>query len=455
MALVASNIANTRTEDLILPMQGSNKENEGPTNKAGKRSPKNGAVKGSKSTTPVTEENVSPSAVTAADKKAPVKDNAVTAQLTKTKMCAFFSRGRCASTNCRYAHSPDELRILPNLQKTKLCRAFLQGHCSDENCPFAHGEEDLRVTEGIYKTQICNFFERGYCKKGDRCNHAHGHEDLRPCTPSTKSSSVSADGFNMDSNMSEEKKPQEEENVILQLPPPQKKSTRSPLPLAELLLDDNNEYVHAAPTPTKPGSQGLQQSLTPMGVQGVGQTPDWHLASGLPSFGQMHPISPVGSYPLSPTGAMYPASPLGMPTPSPSPIDMLSMYAPREPLDVLLPQQSQVNPQSAAPGMGLAYDPVLLGAPSGMNDLLAAQQFRSEANQSLLQQHQLMPLETRLASLDACVRDLAADVRNLQAPAASSRTNSAPAPMQLFQDTTNTLKEPDNAQAAQSKSFRI
>merc|ERR1719375_2779026 len=114
----------------------------------------------------------------------------------------------------------------------------------------------------------------------------------------------------------------------------------------------------------------------------------------------MHPMSPVGSYPLSPTGARYPASPLGMPTPSPSPIDMLSMYAPREPLDVLVQPQPQVNPPSTAPGMGLSYDPALLGAPSSMVELLAAQQYRNEANQSLLQQQQIMPLETRLASLD-------------------------------------------------------
>lgn len=456
MALVAANMTNTRTEDLILPVEGSNKENEGPTTKGGKRSPKNSAVKGNKSPTNAVEE-VSLSGMTAAEKKQ-VKDNAVTAQLTKTKMCAFFSRGRCASTNCRYAHSSDELRILPNLQKTKLCRAFLQGHCGDSNCPFAHGEEDLRVTEGIYKTQICNFYERGYCKKGDRCNHAHGQEDLRPCTPSTKSSMVSADGFclDMDAKMSEEKKPQDE-NVILQQPPLPKKSTRSPLPLAELLLDDNNEYVnHAVTSPTKSVSPSMQQSMTPLGVQGgIGQTPDWHLASALPPFGQMHAMSPVGSYPLSPPGAMYPASPLGMPTPSPSPIDMLSMYAPREPLDVLVQSHPQVNPPTN-PGMGLSYDPALLGAPSSMAELLTAQQYRNEANQSLLQQQQIMPLETRLASLDACVRDLAADVRNLQAPAAtSSRTSSAPAPMQLFGDATNILKEPESTQLAPPKSFRI
>jgi len=445
-----------RTDDIILPTQGSNKENEGPTPKAGKRSPKNVALKGSKSSTEsVNEENpVSPSGMTAAEKKA--KDNAVTAQLTKTKMCAFYSRGRCASTNCRYAHCAEELRILPNLQKTKLCRAFLQGHCSDVNCPFAHGEQDLRVTAGIYKTQICNFYERGYCKKGDRCNHAHGMEDLRPCTPSTKSSSVEADGFCMDS-LSEEKKPQEE-IITLEQPPVQKKSTRNPLPLAELLLDDNNDYtLHAAPTPTKSASHGPTSlahamSLTPLGVQGIGQTPECLWASGLSSlnYGQMHPMSPVGVYPMSPTCAMYPASPLGMPTPTPSPLGMLSMYAPQEPLDVLLGHQHQANPQTGTPGMGLSCDPGLLGAPPSMAELMAAQQYREEANQALLQQQQLMPLDARLASLDACVRDLAADVKNLQAPAAAA----APG-LSRTAITTATPKEPESTKAAQAKSFRI
>lgn len=197
MAVVASDIS-IRTEELVE----SNKENEGPTTKAGKRSPKSAAAKGSKSPTNANAEE-NPNSPTAAEKKA-AKDNAVTAQLTKTKMCAFFSRGRCASTNCRYAHCAEELRVLPNLQKTKLCRAFLQGGCTDEDCPFAHGEQDLRVTVGIYKTQICNFYERGYCKKGDRCNHAHGMEDLRPATPSTKSSSVTGEGFCLDKIRREE-----------------------------------------------------------------------------------------------------------------------------------------------------------------------------------------------------------------------------------------------------------
>ena len=46
MALVASNIPNIDTDDLILPIHGNDKENEAPNSKAGKKSPKNIAVKG-------------------------------------------------------------------------------------------------------------------------------------------------------------------------------------------------------------------------------------------------------------------------------------------------------------------------------------------------------------------------------------------------------------------------
>jgi len=99
----------------------------------------------------------------------------------KTKMCYFFERGKCASSNCRYAHSKTELRHQPNLQKTKLCKTFAQeGRCLEgENCVFAHGESELKHTDGIYKTQMCHFYERGRCLKGDRCNHAHGPGDMR------------------------------------------------------------------------------------------------------------------------------------------------------------------------------------------------------------------------------------------------------------------------------------
>lgn len=239
---------------------------------------------------------------------------------------------------------------------------------------------------------------------------------------------------------------------------------KSRLPLAELILDNNipssDHNLPIAPTsPTKTGSLAVKQGLSPTGI---GQTPECHWAASLaPSLGHNlmnMALSPVGlDHPMSPSGSLYPASPLGIPTPSPSALDMISQsILSRGTLDALMAQH-QANPQSGTPGLGLpAYDAVLLPAPSSMETLLAAQQYRDEANQSLLQQHQIMPLDERLASLDACVRDLAADVRNLHtAPtAAMPMARSAPAPVALFRDATN-VGEPENMQAAQPKSFRI
>lgn len=443
----------TRTEDnLMLPVQSYDKENEGKKVLKGKASPTN--------------EEENPNSPTAAEKKGP--ENSVTAQLTKTKMCAFFSRGRCASTNCRYAHSSDELRKLPNLQKTKLCKAFLQGNCSDQNCQFAHGEEDLRVTEGIYKTQICNFYERGYCKKGDRCNHAHGIQDLRPSTSANKGSVPKSQASL--------------ENKENQEPPVSKpKPEKSRLPLAELLIDDNvpkfDYTLDVVPTPTnngytspiKSGSFAIYNSPT-----GVGQTPEYHwaptFASSIgqnPMHSAIHPMSPSSLHPMSPSSGLYPASPLGIPTPSPTMNMMLPTPSPTMshsmlPLGTLdaLMAQHDANPQSGTPGFQPVHDPALLGAPSSMEPimeaLMATQHYRNEPNQSVLQQQQVNPLTERLASLDACVRDLAADVRNFQTvpPAAMPMTRAAPAPRALFRDITN-IRESENVQEVQPKSFRI
>lgn len=120
------------------------------------------------------------------------EDTAVTARLKKTKMCYFFERGKCASESCCYAHSMEELRVVPDLHKTKLCKAWAEeGRCDSVDCAFAHGEAELRVTDGIYKTQICHFYERGRCLKGDRCNHAHGPGDLRAPAENRSASSAS------------------------------------------------------------------------------------------------------------------------------------------------------------------------------------------------------------------------------------------------------------------------
>jgi len=257
---------------------------------------------------------------------AKLRDNAVTMQLSKTKMCAFFERGKCASANCRYAHSASELRLAPNMQKTKLCRAFLSGECNDENCYFAHGETDLRVTEGIYKTQICNFFERGYCKKGDRCNHAHGLVDLRPAAPTaatpgkmspSSQSTFSGPGTSVKSSQ----------------------SRRSPLPLSELLVIDaeanagySPSYSTIPPTPTKSVTELAQMAFSP-----IHSSPLW---------------AQYGMQSLSPMGALAPVN------------DLASMWPPpRDAVDILV-QDQRMSPTNLMYSMDMMEPRVdLMGPP--------------------------------------------------------------------------------------------
>jgi hypothetical protein len=347
-------------------------------------------------------------------KAAQLRDNAVTMQLTKTKMCAFFERGKCASTNCRYAHSAAELRLAPNLQKTKLCRAFLSGGCNDENCFFAHGEGDLRVTEGIYKTQICNFFERGYCKKGDRCNHAHGIQDLRPPTPTAmtplgKTSPSSSQG----------------ESV---------RPRRSPLPLSELLVSDSEANINLSPayntippTPTKSITELAQLAFSP-----VHSSPLWGQYAG------MHPLSPMG-----PLGAMN---------------DVTAMWAPRDAVDMLvqdpqihsptslmytmemetsaellerqLPTMAHLTPQKNLEMLALHPSPLHCPAPgldlSGSTLSAAAQSAYSASSHSSppglepsnpspeARDPLMVNLSERLASLDAVVLGLGNDIASLK-----------------------------------------
>lgn len=113
------------------------------------------------------------------DKGDATPNRIVIAQLNKTKMCIKFTKGLCKESECRFAHSSEELREQPDLFKTAMCRAFARGSCSDAECKYAHGEEELRVSSTVYKTQLCNFFAKGHCKKGDNCRHAHGRKELR------------------------------------------------------------------------------------------------------------------------------------------------------------------------------------------------------------------------------------------------------------------------------------
>merc|ERR1740138_364990 len=101
-------------------------------------------------------------------------------QLHKTKMCAFNRSGECRyGSECSWAHSEEELKILPDLRKTRLCAAFQErGRCDDPRCAFAHGEEDLRSTAVFYRKKLCIWNAKGRCRNGDQCRFAHGHRQL-------------------------------------------------------------------------------------------------------------------------------------------------------------------------------------------------------------------------------------------------------------------------------------
>eukprot|EP00923_Selenidium_pygospionis_P003650 GHVN01005783.1.p1 GENE.GHVN01005783.1~~GHVN01005783.1.p1 ORF type:complete len:572 (-),score=169.88 GHVN01005783.1:59-1774(-) len=102
-------------------------------------------------------------------------------QFYKTKICPWFFKGRCErGQTCRFAHSNDELRILPDLERTSLCPQVAKaGQCLLENCRFAHSMDELRATDDMYKTALCFMWMRGCCEAGGLCRHAHGIQELR------------------------------------------------------------------------------------------------------------------------------------------------------------------------------------------------------------------------------------------------------------------------------------
>mmetsp|Transcript_2190 Transcript_2190/g.5574 ORF Transcript_2190/g.5574 Transcript_2190/m.5574 type:complete len:380 (-) Transcript_2190:123-1262(-) len=367
----------------------------------------------------------SPTAAQSKD-KSKTKDSAVTKQLTKTKMCAFYLRGKCASQTCRYAHSFSELKAAPNLQKTKLCKLHIQGECRDENCSFAHGEGDLRVTEGIYKTQMCNFWERGYCKKGDRCNHAHGPNDLR--THSSATSSPTSENAPIDALP---------KGLEGQTP---MRERRNQLVLSEI-LDNARNLTPQPPTPMKAEMQP-------------------HLAEPIKSvteiLSQAFSPAPVPASPFHP-GLLGHA--LAMSTPSPGLFGEQRKLWALEPVDVLVgPERRQPLPLSTAvptvpphpyAGVYPAPEPTIAaiiptvstpshllqaheGSPNprgSMEDSLEVptdnipQTADMWENSSFLNSMSTEDpdLKVRLASLDAVVRDLSADIESMATRTSRSR----------------------------------
>eukprot|EP00921_Rhytidocystis_pertsovi_P014010 GHVQ01022820.1.p1 GENE.GHVQ01022820.1~~GHVQ01022820.1.p1 ORF type:complete len:555 (+),score=100.57 GHVQ01022820.1:236-1900(+) len=113
-------------------------------------------------------------------------------QLFKTKHCPHHYIGKCyKGTDCTFAHSPDEIRPLPDLRNTRLCLNVRHGgNCTDPSCMFAHCRSDLRTTDSrLYKVRLCNFNKKGKCLNREHCRFAHGTAELRGSLQSKQCSS--------------------------------------------------------------------------------------------------------------------------------------------------------------------------------------------------------------------------------------------------------------------------
>mmetsp|Transcript_18099 Transcript_18099/g.51341 ORF Transcript_18099/g.51341 Transcript_18099/m.51341 type:complete len:292 (+) Transcript_18099:72-947(+) len=64
----------------------------------------------------------------------------------KTIMCRYHMNKGCSRGDaCQFAHSPEDLRVAPDLTRTKMCAAIIQkGRCEVPSCRFAHSRSQLR-----------------------------------------------------------------------------------------------------------------------------------------------------------------------------------------------------------------------------------------------------------------------------------------------------------------------
>ncbi|CBZ55083.1 putative zinc finger (CCCH type) protein [Neospora caninum Liverpool] len=104
-------------------------------------------------------------------------------QFYKTKMCPWMAQGRCLrGLTCQYAHSECELSPLPNLVKTRMCELLtLTGSCPRlaSECKFAHTADELRSTEIFARSKMCPLFLSGRCTANENCRYAHSAQELR------------------------------------------------------------------------------------------------------------------------------------------------------------------------------------------------------------------------------------------------------------------------------------
>jgi len=68
--------------------------------------------------------------------------------LLKTSICKAWQQGTCTDPDCKFAHGKKELRKKGVVHKTVMCKWFLDGTCrSGENCRYAHSPSELRQSQ--------------------------------------------------------------------------------------------------------------------------------------------------------------------------------------------------------------------------------------------------------------------------------------------------------------------
>lgn len=81
-------------------------------------------------------------------------------------MCHFYLQQKCSrGSNCVFAHSPDELRLTPDLSKVKSTRI---------------DSDSILI---LSQTKMCVKWKKGLCfEDSSMCSYAHGVAELQPCS---------------------------------------------------------------------------------------------------------------------------------------------------------------------------------------------------------------------------------------------------------------------------------
>lgn len=115
--------------------------------------------------------------------KAAKKKKQASKDLQKTRLCVYNIEGNCGfGRNCAFAHSPSEVKSVPDLAKTQLFTKFVEGKCTNANCTYAHGEAELKDAPN-FKKKMCKWQTVGRCRHGSSCGFAHSSKEMRVEAP--------------------------------------------------------------------------------------------------------------------------------------------------------------------------------------------------------------------------------------------------------------------------------